>query len=96
MLEWTTKLNTPGEALAAMDSVHAVTDITGFGLAGHLLEIARGSKLAAAVNFDALPLIPEALAWAQQGVATGASDRNWRATGRTCSCRRASPSGNAS
>jgi selenide,water dikinase len=77
MVEWTTKLNTPGEALGAMDSVHAVTDITGFGLAGHLLEIARGSKLAAEVSFDALPLIPEALEWVQQGVATGASERNW-------------------
>ena len=82
MLEWTTKLNTPGEALAAMDHVHAVTDITGFGLAGHLLEIARGSRLSAEVEFDALPLIPEALQWAQQGVATGASDRNWKGYGQ--------------
>src|SRR6185295_6763098 len=71
MLEWTTKLNTPGQALAEMPAVHALTDVTGFGLAGHLLEILRGSKLAGEVRFDALPMIGEALEWAKQGVATG-------------------------
>src|SRR5687767_11168222 len=81
MLDWTTKLNTPGEALADIAGVHALTDVTGFGLAGHLLEILRGSKLAAEVRFDALPVIPEALDWAKQGVATGASDRNWNGYG---------------
>jgi selenide,water dikinase len=81
MIEWTTKLNTPGEALSAMDPVHALTDVTGFGLAGHLLEICRGSKLAAEVKFDALPIISEALDWAKQGVATGASGRNWTGYG---------------
>src|SRR5688572_4230324 len=82
MLDWTTRLNTPGEALADMPGVHAVTDVTGFGLAGHLLEILRGSKLAGEVRFDALPFIPEALDWAKQGVATGASERNWQGYGR--------------
>jgi selenide,water dikinase len=81
MIRWTTKLNTPGEALAAMPEVHALTDVTGFGLAGHLLEICRGSKLAAEVHFDALPVIAEALDWVKQGVATGASDRNWKGYG---------------
>jgi selenide,water dikinase len=81
MLDWTTRLNTPGEALADLQGVHALTDVTGFGLAGHLLEILRGSKLAGEVQFDALPVIPEALEWAQQGVATGASDRNWKGYG---------------
>src|SRR5687767_6362615 len=81
MVEWTTKLNTPGEALSEMNDVHALTDVTGFGLAGHLLEICRGSKLSAVVSFDDLPLIPEALEWAKQGVATGASDRNWKGYG---------------
>ena len=81
MVRWTTKLNTPGEALAAMPEVHALTDVTGFGLAGHLLEICRGSKLAAEVNFDALPVIAEALDWVKQGVATGASERNWKGYG---------------
>lgn len=81
MIEWTTKLNTPGEALAAMPGVHALTDVTGFGLAGHLLEICRGSRLGAEVNFDSLPVIAEALDWVKQGVATGASDRNWKGYG---------------
>src|SRR5881394_957981 len=82
MLEWTTKLNTPGEALAEMPAVHALTDVTGFGLAGHLLEIFRGSKLAAEVSFEKLPVIPEAIEWLKQGVATGASDRNWNGYGK--------------
>jgi len=81
MLDWTTRLNTPGAALAELPGVHAVTDVTGFGLAGHLLEILRGSKLAGEVRFDALPVIAEALDWARQGVATGASERNWSGYG---------------
>jgi selenide,water dikinase len=81
MLEHTTQLNTPGEALAGMPGVHALTDVTGFGLAGHLLEILRGSKLSAEVTFDAVPVIAEALEWARQGVATGASERNWKSHG---------------
>jgi selenide,water dikinase len=61
--------------------VHSLTDVTGFGLAGHLLEMCRGAKLGAEVSFDALPIIAEALDWAKQGVATGASDRNWKGYG---------------
>jgi selenide,water dikinase len=81
MLEWTTKLNTPGMALAAMPQVHALTDVTGFGLAGHLLEICRGSRLSAEVDFSSIPFISEALKWVKQGVATGASERNWKGYG---------------
>jgi selenide,water dikinase len=81
MIEYTTQLNTPGEPLAEMPDVHAVTDVTGFGLAGHLLEMCRGSRVAAEVKFDAVPMIAEALEWAKQGVATGASDRNWKGYG---------------
>jgi selenide,water dikinase len=81
MVELTTRLNTPGEALSEMAGVHALTDVTGFGLAGHLLEIARGSKLAAELRFDQIPVIDEALAWAKQGVGTGASSRNWQSYG---------------
>ena len=81
MIDTTTQLNTPGEAFADMPEVHALTDVTGFGLAGHLLEICRGSKLAAQVTFDALPIIAEALDWVKRGVATGASDRNWKGYG---------------
>ncbi len=82
MIEWTTRLNTPGEKLADMPGVHALTDVTGFGLAGHLLEICRGSRLAAELDFSAIPTIPEALDWVKQGVATGASDRNWKGYGQ--------------
>jgi selenide,water dikinase len=81
MLETTTQLNTPGLALAEMDEVHALTDVTGFGLAGHLLEICHGSKLSAEVRFDELPVLSEALGWVKEGTVTGASDRNWKSYG---------------
>jgi selenide,water dikinase len=81
MVKWTTKLNTPGQALADLPEVHALTDVTGFGLAGHLLEICRGSKLFAELRFDELPLIAEAVEWVKQGTATGASERNWKGYG---------------
>ena len=78
MIELTTQLNTPGEALADMPGVHALTDVTGFGLAGHLLEILRGSRVSGEIRFDDLPLIAEAVEWAKQGTKTGATDRNWK------------------
>src|SRR6266513_1031910 len=81
MVEITTQLNTPGTALSEMEDVHALTDVTGFGLAGHLLEICRGSKLGAEIRFDDLPVLPEALEWVKEGTATGASDRNWKGYG---------------
>ena len=81
MIDSTTRLNTPGPSLCAVDGVHAMTDVTGFGLAGHLLEICRGSKLEAEVRFDRLPCMAEAVAWAKQGVKTGATERNWTGYG---------------
>jgi selenide,water dikinase len=81
MIAVTTQLNTPGMALAELPGVHAMTDVTGFGLAGHLLEICRGSNLGATLRFDQLPLIDEAQHWARQGTATGASARNWAGYG---------------
>ncbi len=77
MIETTTQLNTPGIELAELPGVHAMTDVTGFGLAGHLHEICRGSKLHADIRFDALPILSAARHLAQSGYATGASDRNW-------------------
>lgn len=77
MIRWTTKLNTAGTAIAGIDGVHAMTDVTGFGLLGHLMEIARGSRLRARLRFADLPIIAEARALAEQGVKTGASGRNW-------------------
>ncbi len=91
MIESTTRLNTPGVALAEMRQVHALTDVTGFGLAGHLLEICRGSGLSASVGLDGLPVIPEALEWLKQGVATGASDRNWQGYGKEVDLPAGSP-----
>ncbi|MDK9725517.1 MAG: selenide, water dikinase SelD [Sterolibacteriaceae bacterium MAG5] len=82
MMRWTTKLNVTGARLSQMDGVHAVTDVTGFGLAGHLLEICRGSKLAATVEFDRLPLLDEAVTHVKAGIATGASTRNWAGYGQ--------------
>ena len=81
MLEHTTKLNVTGAALGAMDGVHAMTDVTGFGLAGHLLEICRASRLAARVDLAALPVIAEAAQLLRQGISTGASARNWASYG---------------
>lgn len=81
MLHWTTLLNRVGVRLAAIADVHAVTDVTGFGLAGHLLEICRASRLAAELEFDDLPLIASAVQLARDGVATGASARNWQSYG---------------
>ena len=72
----TTQLNTVGSKLAALEGVHALTDVTGFGLAGHLLEICRGSGLGAEIKFEQVPVLTEALPLAQQGYGPGAIDRN--------------------
>jgi len=81
MIAATTQLNTPGADLAATAGVHAMTDITGFGLLGHLLEITRASKLAASVELARLPLFPGVGELAQDGHITGASERNWASYG---------------
>ncbi len=81
MLAATTQLNTPGIALGRMDAVHALTDVTGFGLLGHLLEICRGSHLGAAIDFARVPLLPGTFELARDGFFTGASGRNWTGYG---------------
>ena len=81
MVTSTTQLNTPGATLVDNDSVHGMTDVTGFALLGHLLEICRGSKLAAEVDFAALPILPVALELAKKGYAPGAAARNWSSYG---------------
>ncbi|MEP6942838.1 MAG: selenide, water dikinase SelD [Betaproteobacteria bacterium] len=86
MIATTTRLNTPGIALGRMDDVHALTDVTGFGLLGHLLEVCRGSRVGARIDFDALPLLPSALALATAGTLTGASARNWAGYGDEVRC----------
>ena len=81
MLASTTQLNTVGHRLSEIDGVHAMTDVTGFGLLGHLAEICRGSRLGARVAFESLPVLPAALSLAQQGYNTGAAARNWASYG---------------
>ncbi|MFG6429862.1 selenide, water dikinase SelD [Roseateles sp. LYH14W] len=81
MIATTTQLNTPGPELAALDGVHAMTDVTGFGLAGHALELARGAGATVDIDWARVPLLPEVRELAQQGMVTGASGRNWAGYG---------------
>jgi selenide,water dikinase len=81
MIASTTKLNTPGTKLGLLEGVHALTDVTGFGLLGHLLEICKGSGAAASVDWRCLPLLPGAVEFAREGILTGASGRNWTGYG---------------
>lgn len=78
----TTRLNTPGRLLSELEQVHALTDVTGFGLLGHLLEVCRGSGLSATVNLPQVPLLPNVEWMASDGLVTGASARNWNSYGR--------------
>ena len=81
MIACTTQLNTPGPALAVLAGVHAITDVTGFGLAGHVLEMARGSNTTAMLEMGQIPLIEGVRDLASAGFVTGASGRNWAAYG---------------
>jgi selenide,water dikinase len=77
----TTQLNTPGMHLAQMAGVHALTDVTGFGLLGHLLEVCRGSSVRARVQWNSVPLLTDARTLAATGFITGGSARNWKGYG---------------
>jgi selenide, water dikinase len=81
MISTTTRLNTPGPELAAIAGVHALTDVTGFALAGHALELARGAKLAIEIDWSQVPVLEGVRELAQAGYVTGASGRNWAAYG---------------
>jgi selenide,water dikinase len=81
MVDTTTQLNSVGAKLGGLADVHAMTDVTGFALLGHLLEMCRGSKLGATIRYAQLPILPTALQLAQQGYATGAAERNWASYG---------------
>ncbi|MEP7042242.1 MAG: selenide, water dikinase SelD [Dokdonella sp.] len=81
LIDTTTQLNRVGPALAELDGVHALTDVTGFGLLGHLLELCRGSGLGARVRNSGVPLLNSARALAEAGFVTGASARNWASYG---------------
>ena len=82
MMASTTQLNTPGRMFADMPDVHAMTDVTGFGLLGHLNEIALGSGLAATVDLNSVPWLPGVEQLAASGHVTGASNRNWAGYGQ--------------
>ena len=81
MIATTTALNTPGPDLAELPGVHAITDVTGFGLAGHALEMARGARCELQIDWSAVPLLPGVRALAARGFITGASGRNWAGYG---------------
>ena len=81
MIDSTTRLNTAGADLALLPGVHALTDVTGFALAGHALEMARGAGVTVRINWCAVPLLAGARELAEQGFVTGASGRNWTAYG---------------
>jgi selenide,water dikinase len=81
MVASTTQLNTPGMRLAELSGVHALTDVTGFGLLGHLLEVCKGSGVRATVHWSATPLLPDAWELAAAGHVTGGSSRNWSGYG---------------
>jgi selenide,water dikinase len=78
LIDSTTQLNTPGPRLASLPGVHAMTDVTGFGLLGHLLEVCRGSGVRATLRWDAIPLLADARELAARGFVTGGSARNWQ------------------
>lgn len=81
MIASTTQLNTPGKDLSGIEGVHAITDVTGFGLLGHAREMALGSKLRAHINLGSVPFLPQVEALATKGFITGASGRNWSGYG---------------
>jgi selenide, water dikinase len=81
MIALTTQLNVPGRSLSTLPGVHALTDVTGFGLLGHTLELARGARLTARLSWRRVPLIAGVADLAAQGMVTGASARNWAGYG---------------
>jgi selenide,water dikinase len=81
MIAATTKLNTAGPELARLKGVHAMTDVTGFGLAGHALEMARASTADLEIDWRSVPLFDRVHDLASSGFVTGASGRNWRSYG---------------
>jgi len=82
LIDLTTKLNTPGADLAVISGVHGMTDVTGFGLAGHALEMAKGSGHSVRIVWKSVPVLEGVRDFASRGLVTGASKRNWDSYGR--------------
>ncbi|HEX2396362.1 MAG TPA: selenide, water dikinase SelD, partial [Bacteroidales bacterium] len=80
-VSWMTKINSAGYELGKMTSVHAMTDVTGFGLLGHLLEMCEGSKVSAEISFDAVPLLDNLNTYISKNCIPGGTYRNWKSYG---------------
>jgi len=78
-------LNQPGEIFGKTESVKAMTDVTGFGLLGHLAEMCEGSNLAAVIEFDKIPVIPSLPGYLEQDCFPGGTQRNWLSYGQKIS-----------
>jgi hypothetical protein len=76
--DWMVRLNRAGSLLGGMETVHALTDITGFGLLGHVLEMCQGSGTRAVLRYADIPVIPESLHYLQQGCYADGALRNWK------------------
>lgn len=76
-----TTLNKAGERFAAMEGVKALTDVTGFGLLGHLSEMCEGSGVAAIIDFGKVPVIPSLRYYLEQKCFPGGTQRNWNSYG---------------
>jgi selenide, water dikinase len=91
MLASTTQLNAVGAELPGIPGVHAVTDVTGFGLLGHILEMCRGAALGVRIDMAAVPVFPAARRLAEAGIGTGAAKRNWMSCGGEVDLPEAAP-----
>jgi selenide,water dikinase len=80
-VEWMTRLNSVGAELGGMSTVKAMTDVTGFGLLGHLLEICEGSHLAAQLNFELVPTLENLKSYIERNCIPGGTYRNWKSYG---------------
>lgn len=80
-VESMTKLNILGAKLGAIQGINAMTDVTGFGLAGHLIEMAEGSGLTAMIDFTKIPVMPAAWKYLELGCVPGGTNRNWKSYG---------------
>jgi len=92
LIDYTTQLNKPGADLSALEGVHAMTDVTGFGLLGHALEMAKGCDQDVTLNWAELPIIDGVPNLIELGMVTGASARNWSSYGNQVNLSSALPS----
>lgn len=80
-VSWMTRLNSAGIALGQLKAVHALTDVTGFGLLGHLLEVCEGSGVAAVLEFERIPVLDNVKHYIGRNCIPGGTYRNWKSYG---------------